>query len=80
MFNSEIVISLGHSQLLQWIEELTGTLENYKIAEQLRKEIRQLKKLESTKEVKKEIGEKYLRLYDLQFERYLVSIQFDKKS
>ena len=78
--NSEIIISVGHSQLIKWIEELTSTEDNYLKAEALRKEIRQLKKQESTRESKREIKQKYDRLYELQFEPNLVSVQFDKKS
>ena len=78
--NSEIVISVGHSQLIKWIEELTGTENNYLKAEQVRKEIKYLKGLGNTKENKKNIKNKYDELYGLQFESNLVSIQFDKKS
>lgn len=78
--NSEIIISVGHSQLIKWIEELTNTEDNYLKAEALRNEIRQLKKQESTRESKREIKQKYDRLYELQFEPNLISVQFDKKS
>ena len=78
--NSEIVISVGHSQLIKWIEELTGTEENYLKAEQVRKEIKYLKSLGNTKDNKKKIKDKYNELYNLQFEPNLVSIQFDKKN
>ena len=78
--NSEIVISVGHSQLIKWIEDLTGTSENYLKAEQVRKEIKYLKSLDNIKENKKKIKDKYDELYGLQFEPNLVSIQFDKKS
>lgn len=78
--NSEIVISVGHSQLIKWIEDLTGTGENYLKAEQVRKEIKYLKSINNTKENKKKIKDKYDELYSLQFEPNLVSIQFDKKS
>ena len=77
--NSEIVISVGHSQLIKWIEELTGTESNYLKAEQVRKQIRYLKNLGNTKENKKNIKNKYDELYSLQFEPNLVSIEFDKK-
>ena len=40
--NPECVISVGHSQLIKWIEELTGTEDNYLEAEKLRKEIKAL--------------------------------------
>ena len=78
--NSEIIISVGHSQLIKWIEELTGTEDNYLKADRVRKEIKYLKNLGNTKENKKKIKDKYDELYGLQFEPNLVSIQFDKKS
>lgn len=78
--NSEIVISVGHSQLIKWIEDMTGTGDNYLKAEQVRKEIKYLKTLDNTRENKKSIKSKYDELYSLQFEPNLVSIQFDKKS
>lgn len=78
--NSEIVISVGHSQLIKWIEDLTGTSDNYLKAEEVRKDIKKLKTLDGTRENKQKIKEKYDELYNLQFEPNLVSIQFDKKS
>lgn len=78
--NSEVIISVGHSQLIKWIEDLTGTENNYIYAENLRKEIRALKKQDSTKENKQQIKKMYDDLYKLQFESHLVSVQFDKKS
>lgn len=80
MYNSEIVISVGHSQLIKWIEELTGTENNYLKAEDVRREIKYIKSLDNTNENKKRIKNKYNELYELQFEPNLVSVQFDKKS
>ena len=77
--NSEIVISIGHSQLIKWIEDLTGTADNYIKAEQTRKCIKYLKSLENTPDNKKKIKDEYDKLYRLQFESNLVSIEFDKK-
>ena len=80
MNNSEVIISVGHSQLIKWIEELTHTEDNYLKAEALRREIRYLKRLGSTKENKMIVRQKYDELYGLQFEPHLISIQFDKKA
>lgn len=77
--NPECVISVGHSQLIKWIEELTGTENNYLEAERLRKEIRVLKKLDNSLANKIKIKNKYNELYDFQFEPNLISVQFDKK-
>lgn len=80
MNNPEVVISIGHSQLIKWIEDLTGTENNYLRVKEVQKEIKILKRLDNTKENKDKIREKYDELYDLQFEPHLVSIEFDKKS
>lgn len=77
--NPECVISVGHSQLIKWIEELTGTEDNYLEAERLRKEIKALKKLDNSLINKIKIKNKYNELYDFQFEPNLISVQFDKK-
>lgn len=77
--NPECVISVGHSQLIKWIEELTGTENNYLEAERIRQEIRALKKLDSSVANKIKIKNKYNELYDFQFEPNLISVQFDKK-
>lgn len=77
--NPECVISVGHSQLIKWIEELTGTENNYLEAERVRSEIRALKKLDNSLANKIKIKNKYNELYDFQFEPNLISVQFDKK-
>lgn len=79
MNNPEVVISVGHSQLIKWIEDLTGTENNYLKVKEVQKEIKILKNLDNTRENKEKIRKKYDELYDLQFEPHLVSIQFDKK-
>lgn len=79
-FNSEIVISVGHSQLIKWIEEETGTTDNYLKVQKIRKDIKELKKLDNTPANQLLIKKKYEELYKFQFEENLVSIQFDKKS
>lgn len=79
-YNSEIVISMGHSQLIKWIEDAVGTSNDYLEVQRLRKEIKYLKKLENTTDNQNAIRDKYGELYKYQFEEHLVSIQFDKKS
>lgn len=79
-YNSEIVISVGHSQLIKWIEEEMGTSDDYLKVQDIRRQIKSLKKLDSTAENQKNIKNLYAELYKLQFEENLVSIQFDKKS
>ena len=80
MNSPEVVISVGHSQLIKWIEDLTGTANNYLKVKEVQKEIKNLKRLDNTRENKEQIKIKYDELYSLQFEPHLVSIQFDKKS
>ena len=79
-YNSEIVISVGHSQLIKWIEEETGTSENYLKVQKIRREIKELKKLDNTIDNQNMIRNKYNDLYKFQFEPNLVSIQFDNKA
>lgn len=79
-YNSEIVISIGYSQLLKWIEEETNTINNYLYIQRIRKEIKELKQLHNTSDNQIAIKNKYDELYKYQFEENLVSIQFDKKS
>lgn len=79
-YNSEIVISVGHSQLIKWIEEETGTVDSYLEIQRIRREIKCLKALDNTPENQKIVKDKYNELYQVQFEKNLVSIQFDKKS
>ena len=79
-YNSEIVISIGYSQLLKWIEEETNTINNHLYIQRIRKEIKELKQLDNTSDNQVTIKNKYDELYKYQFEENLVSIQFDKKS
>ena len=79
-YNSEVVISVGHSQLIKWIEEETGTSNDYLEVQRLRREIKDLKKCVSTSENQQAIRQKYDELYEYQFEKNLISVQFDKKS
>lgn len=80
VYNSEVVISVGHSQLIKWIEEEAGTSDNYIKVQKIRQEIKNLKKLDNTFDNQAAIKSKYDELYKYQFEDNLVSIQFDKKS
>lgn len=79
-YNSEIVISIGHSQLIKWIEEEVGTSNNYLEVQRIRRQIKDLKKLDNTSSNQSNIKKLYDELYKFQFEENLVSIQFDKKS
>lgn len=80
VYNPEVVISVGHSQLIQWLEDLTGKSNVHLEIKQKQREIKGRKQLGNTKENKKIIRELYNELNELQFEPNLVSVQFDKKS
>lgn len=79
-YNSEIVISVGHSQLIKWIEEEAGTSNDYLEVQRIRKQIKEFKKIENNSKNQFDIKKLYDELYKFQFEDNLVSIQFDKKS
>lgn len=79
-YNSEIVISVGHSQLIKWIEEETGISNDYLEVQRIRKQIKELKKIGNNSKNQFDIKKLYDELYKFQFEDNLVSIQFDKKS
>lgn len=78
--NPNMVIAMGHSQLFKWIEDMYPyTIPDYAIEEQTKQKIKYTRKLGNTKENKKNIKELYSLLHKCQFEKNIVSIQFDKK-
>lgn len=75
-----VVVSLADSQILTWINELNGT-ENYdSIAQEIKKEIKFLKRQKSSSETKAQIRDLYKRLYDVQFKEDYLCLIMDKKS
>ena len=60
-----LVVSLGDSQILTWINQLNGTTDYDIEAKRIKKEIKYLKKQPNCKENKKKIAELYKNLYDL---------------
>ena len=62
-----VVVALADSQILSWINEINGT-QDYDIqAKEVKKQIKFIKKQESTSENKSAIAELYQKLYRLQF-------------
>lgn len=75
-----MVVSLADSQVLSWINELNGT-ENYDVrAKDIRRQIKDIKKMPSTKSNKRYITDLYEQLYKIQFKEDYVCIIMDKKS
>lgn len=74
-----LVVSLGDSQILTWINQLNGTTDYDIEAKRIKKEIKYLKKQPNCKENKKKIAELYKNLYDLQFKNDYVSLIIDKQ-
>lgn len=75
-----VVVSLADSQILTWINELNGT-ENYdSIAQEIKKEIKFLKRQKVSSETKAQIRDLYKKLYDVQFKEDYLCLIMDKKS
>ena len=74
-----LVVSLGDSQILTWINQLNGTTDYDIEAKRIKKEIKYLKKQPNCKENKKKIADLYKNLYDLQFKKDYVSLIIDKQ-
>ena len=78
--HSQLVVSLGSSQVLRWILQLRGRQNDDAEATVIKKEIKQLKKLENTKENKDRITLLYNNLYKKQFlQDYLMLIMDSPK-
>lgn len=75
-----LVVSLADSQILSWINELNGT-EDYDVqAKDVKRKIKDIKKLPSSRENKIKISNLYEQLYRLQFKADYVTVVMDKKS
>lgn len=73
----QLVVSLGSSQVLRWMPELTGKPDSDVRASQIKRDIRYLKKQESSQENKKKISQKYDELYELQFQPHYMMLVMD---
>ena len=74
---SQLVVSLGSSQVLRWMPELTGKPDADTEASKVKKEIKNLKKNGNSLENKKMISQKYDELYELQFQPHYMMLVMD---
>ena len=73
----QLVVSLGSSQVLRWMPELTGRPDADAKASQIKQDIKYLKKQGNSLENKKKISKKYDELYELQFQSHYIMIVMD---
>lgn len=74
---SQMVVSLGSSQVLRWMTQIQGRQNDDLIATNIKKEIKQIKKLENSAENKNRIRELYNRLYQTQFQQDYLMLVMD---
>lgn len=73
----QLVVSLGSSQVLRWMPELTGKPDADVKASQIKREIKQLKNMGNSPNNKKLISQKYDDLYELQFQPHYMMLVMD---
>ena len=73
----QLVVSLGSSQVLRWMPELTGIPDADLKASQIKQDIKYLKKQENSPEIKRQISQKYDELYELQFQPHYMMLVMD---
>ena len=73
----QLVVSLGSSQVLRWMPELTGRPDADLMASQIKQDIKYLKKQENSAENKRRINQKYDELYELQFQPHYMMLVMD---
>ena len=74
---SQMVVSLGSSQVLRWMTQIQGRQNDDLTATNIKKEIKQIKKLENSAENKNRIRELYNRLYKTQFQQDYLMLVMD---
>ena len=74
---SQMVVSLGSSQVLRWMTQIQGRQNDDLIATNIKKEIKQIKKQENSSENKKRIRDLYSRLYKTQFQQDYMMLVMD---
>jgi len=74
---SQLVVSLGSSQVLRWMPELTGKPDADLKASEIKREIKYLKKQDNSPENKRRISQKYDELYELQFQPHYMMLVMD---
>ena len=73
----QLVVSLGSSQVLRWMPELTGRPDADIKASNIKQQIKSLKKKDNSKENKRQISQKYDELYELQFQPHYMMLVMD---
>lgn len=73
----QLVVSLGSSQVLRWMPELTGRPDSDIKASQIKQDIKYLKKQGNSLENKNKISQKYDELYELQFQPHYMMLVMD---
>lgn len=73
----QLVVSLGSSQVLRWMPELTGKPDADIKASQIKQDIKYLKKQDNSLENKRKINQKYDELYELQFQPHYMMLVMD---
>ena len=72
---TQMVVSLGSSQVLRWLTKLQNRENDDFRATEIKKEIKNIKKLENSYENKQKINDLYNELYEIQFQQdYLMLI------
>lgn len=74
---SQLVVSLGSSQVLRWMPELTGKPDADIEASKIKQQIKDLKKHGNSSENKRMISQKYDELYELQFQPHYMMLVMD---
>lgn len=74
---SQLVVSLGSSQVLRWLEQDQGKQNNDLEATRIKQEIKQIKKRENSIENKQRINTLYNKLYEKQFQQDYMMLVMD---
>ena len=74
---SQMVVSLGSSQVLRWFTQIQGRQNDDLTATNIKKEIKQIKKQENSIENKNRIKELYNKLYKTQFQQDYLMLVMD---
>lgn len=73
--DTSMVVSLGSSQVLRWLEKIQGKEDNDAKASELKHRIKALKKGENDAATKTEISKLYDELYETQFEKNYIMVK-----
>ena len=74
--NPDMVVSIGESQLIRWIDDLRGVNNANQEIKQIKRKIAKIRNGAETSKTKSRIKELYNKLYDLKFLPDLVAVVF----